>query len=68
MMVRFDPALQNKLAEKDGFRIMETRNGPYKGHGYGSPRAIRNQRYFTFWMQQCIDFNPRAKTSGKKKK
>lgn len=68
MMVRFDPALQEAFAERNGFRIMETKNGPYKGHGYVSPEAIRTRDDFAFWMKQCLDFNPYAKASSKKKK
>jgi TfoX/Sxy family transcriptional regulator of competence genes len=68
MMVRFDPALQDTFAEEEGFRSMVSGGRAYKGYGYISPDRIRSEKEFTFWMQQCLDFNPRAKASAKKKK
>jgi len=68
MMVRFDPVWQDAFSERQGFRPMQMKNRLYKGYGYISPDAIRTQKEFIFWIQQCLDFNPRAKASGKKKK
>jgi hypothetical protein len=68
MMVRFDPVLQEVFAEQHGFRPMQIKSRQYKGYGYISPDSIRIQKDFAFWMQQCLDFNPRAKASGKKNK
>lgn len=67
MMVRFDPALQEMFWRKEGFRIIKTKNDLYKGHGYISPQTIRSPKVSAFWLQQCLDFDLRAKASGKKK-
>ncbi|NCT73735.1 MAG: TfoX/Sxy family protein [Chitinophagaceae bacterium] len=65
MMVRFDPAHHDRFAEKNGFRTMRIKNREYRGYGYISPDSIRNNKDFGFWIQQCLDFNPRAKSSKK---
>lgn len=66
LMVRFDPALQDQLAEENGFRPMLMKGREYKGYGYINPDAIRTNTAFHFWLQQCLDYNPRAKASKKK--
>ena len=68
MMVRFDPALQDTFAEQQGFRCMISGGRVYRGYGYIGPKNIRSEKDFNFWMLQCLDFNPRAKASAKKKK
>lgn len=65
MMVRFDPALHDSFAEKSGFRTMHTKKREYRGYGYISPDSIRSNKDFRFWIQQCLDFNPHAKSSKK---
>lgn len=68
LMVRFDPVLQDTFSEMNGFRTMLMKNREYKGYGYVSPDAIRSAKDFQFWIKQCLDFNPRAKASARKKK
>ncbi len=67
MMVRFDPALQDELAEKPGFRPMQMKGREYKGYGYVDQAAIRLKKEFEYWIKQCLDYNPRAKSAKKKK-
>jgi len=66
MMVRFDPALQDRLAEEQGFRSMQMKNRLYKGYGYIDQNAIRTNKKFDYWMKLCLDFNPKAKSSKKR--
>lgn len=68
LMVRFDPALQDAFAELDGFRSMISGGRAYRGYGYIRPETIQREKDFSFWMKQCLDFNPKAKASGKKRK
>jgi TfoX/Sxy family transcriptional regulator of competence genes len=68
MMVRFDPALQEIVAEKNGFRTMIMKDREYKGYGYVSQEAIRSKRDFDYWIGLALDFNKRAKASKKSKK
>ncbi len=68
MMVRFDPALDEELAELPHFRPMVMKGRAYKGFGYVSPEGYRLKKDFDFWVKRCLDFNPEAKSSKKKKK
>lgn len=68
LMVRFDPALQDTLTEKNGVRPMLMKDRIYKGYGYVTPDAVKSRKDFDFWIQQCLDYNPKAKASKKKKK
>ncbi len=67
MLCRFDPALQDTIAEKNGFRAMIMKGREYKGYGYVSQDAIRSKKDFAYWIGLCLDFNKRAKASKKKK-
>ena len=68
MMCRFDPALQETVAEKNGFRAMIMKGREYKGYGYISEEGIKSKKDFDYWVGLCLDFNKRAKASKKKKK
>lgn len=65
LMCRFDPELQEALLEKNGFRIMVMKGRTYKGYGYVSPEAIKSKKDFDFWVNLCLDFNSKAKSSKK---
>ncbi len=67
MMCRFDPALQETVAEKNGFRTMIMKGREYKGFGYISPDALKSKKQFDFWIHLALDFNKKAKASEKKK-
>ena len=68
LMCRFDPALQDELAEKPGFQAMVMKGREYKGYCYVNPDGIRTKKNFEFWVNLCIGFNKRAKSSKKQKK
>jgi TfoX/Sxy family transcriptional regulator of competence genes len=68
MMIRFDPALQETVAEKNGFRTMIMKDREYKGYGYISQQAIKSKKDFDYWVGLALDFNKRAKASKKTKK
>ena len=67
MMCRFDPVLQDRVAEKKGFRAMIMKGREYKGYGYISPEGIRSKRDFDHWINLCLEFNTKAKSSKKKR-
>jgi len=67
MMCRFDPSLQETIAEKKGFRTMIMKGRVYKGYGYVSQDAIQSKKDFDFWINLCLEFNSKAKSSKKKK-
>lgn len=67
LMVRFDPALQNELAEKNGFEEMKMKGRVYKGYCYIHPEGIKSKKDFDFWINLALEFNTKAKASKKKK-
>lgn len=68
MLCRFNPALQDTVAEKNGFRAMIMKGREYKGYGYVSEQAIKSKKDFDYWINLCLEFNPLAKSSKKKTK
>lgn len=68
MMCRFDPALQETVAEKKGFRTMTMKGREYKGYGYIDQDGIKSKKDFDCWISLALDFNKRAKAAKKKKK
>ena len=66
LMCRFDPALQDEVAERNGFQPMVMKGREYKGYGYISPDGIRSKKDFEYFVNLCLDFNPRAKSSKKR--
>lgn len=68
MMCRFDPALQETIVAKKGFRTMIMQGREYKGYGYISEAGIKSKKDFDYWVGLSLDFNKRAKASKKSKK
>jgi TfoX/Sxy family transcriptional regulator of competence genes len=67
LMCRFDPVLQDELSDKIGFQTMVMKGREYKGYCYVSPDGIKTKKSFEFWLNLCLDFNKRAKSSKKQK-
>ncbi|MEP7268475.1 MAG: TfoX/Sxy family protein [Saprospiraceae bacterium] len=68
LMCRYDPELQEELAAKKGFEAMVMKNREYKGYCYINPEGYTSKKDFEFWVNQCLDFNSRAKASKKRTK
>ena len=66
MMCRFDPGLQEEVAEKRGFRSMIMKGREYKGFGYVNEEGIKSKKDFDYWINLCLSFNKVAKASKKK--
>ena len=68
LMCRFDPILTEELSEKTGFLQMIMKGKEYKGYCYVEPIGTKNKNDFEFWINLCLDFNDKAKSSKKLKK
>jgi TfoX/Sxy family transcriptional regulator of competence genes len=68
LMCRFDPCLEEEVAEKTGFQPMIMNKKEYKGYCYISPDGFKSKKDFEYWINLCLDFNERAKPSKKSKK
>jgi len=68
MMCRFDPALQEEIAEKTGFLPMIMKGKNLKGYCYVEPTGFKSKKDFSYWIDLCLNYNDKAKASKKKKK
>jgi TfoX/Sxy family transcriptional regulator of competence genes len=68
LMVRIDPEHQERFLKEKGCRIMDFTKRLMKGYLYVSPEAIDMDEDLDKWVKRCLDFNPKAISSKKKKK
>lgn len=66
LMCRIDPEQENNLLKKPGVRPMDFTGRPMKGYLFIHPSVIDQEQDLIFWIQTCLDFNPRAKASKKR--
>ena len=67
LMCRIDPERYDIVSKRKGFKPMVMRGKEMKGYCYVSPDGFKSKKDFDYWLQQCLDFNPSAKASSKKK-
>ncbi len=68
LMCRFDPDLRHEVAKKKGFLPFLMHGRDYKGYCHVSPIGFQEQADFEYWLNICLDYNDRAKSSKKKRK
>ena len=68
LMCRFDPALQDEVAERNGFMPMVMKGKDLKGYCYIHPEGFKRKADFEYWASLCLAFNEKAKSSKKRKK
>lgn len=68
IMCRINPLIHEKMVEKPGCRAMEMKGKAYKGFVYVENNAITGRDNLNFWVNLCLEYNPLAKASAKKKK
>ena len=66
LMCRFDPKLQEHLAEKTGYEPMVMKGKQLKSYCYVHPEGYNKNSDLIFWLTLCLDFNGQAKASKKK--
>ena len=67
LMCRFDPGLQATVAENNGYQPMIMKEKELKGYCYIHPISFRSEKEFRYWVDLCLDFNKKAKSSKKNK-
>lgn len=67
MMVRIDPEFYEEALTKKGCREMDFTGRPMKGFAFVEPEGIIFDKELDYWVQLCLDYNPKAKSSKKKK-
>ncbi|MDD8017762.1 MAG: TfoX/Sxy family protein [Bacteroidota bacterium] len=66
LMARIDPEIFDSALKKKGARPMDFAHRPMKGYVYVSPEGIDSSKDLKYWIDLCLDFNPKAKSSKKK--
>ncbi len=67
LMVRVDPALQEILLAHENCRPMDFTKQSMKGFLFVQPEGVDMDEDLDKWIELCLEFNPNAKSSKKKK-
>src|SRR5438105_2651137 len=67
MMCRIDPNLYETVIEKTGCRTMDFNKRPMKGYVMVNHTGIKTKKEFDYWINLCLEFNSKAKSSKKRK-
>jgi TfoX/Sxy family transcriptional regulator of competence genes len=65
LLVRYDPARDEEMLEKEGAHPMEMKGKPMKGYIWVDIDAVNTAKKLEFWVQAALEFNDRAKSSKK---
>lgn len=65
LMCRFDSSFENEIAEKIGFEPMIMKGKEMKGYCYVNPEGFKYNKDFEYWVNLCLSFNEKAKSSKK---
>ena len=68
LMLRFDPKLQEELAERNGYETMLMKGKEYKGYCYIDPVGFKEKADFEYFVKLCFEYNKIAKASKKSKR
>ena len=67
LMARVDPDEIESLLKQEGAEQMIHGGRPMKGYVKVLPEGYESDKSLEFWIQKCLEFNPKAKSSKKKK-
>ena len=67
MMCRIGPDVYEAALEKRGCREMIFTGKPMKGYVYVNAEGMKNKKDFDYWINLCVAYNEKAKSSKKKK-
>ena len=68
MMARIDPDVYEESLLKKGCKEMKFTGRPMKGFVFIEPHGIDSEEELLYWIRLALEFNPKAKSSKKKKK
>jgi TfoX/Sxy family transcriptional regulator of competence genes len=66
LMARIDPAIHDECLKKKGCHEMDFTGRPMKGFVFVDPEGIDTEDELSEWIQICLDYNPKAKSSKKR--
>lgn len=67
LMARIGEEAYEEASKKIGCQPMDFTGRPMKGYVFVTPEGFDSDEQLGYWMQLCIDFNPLAKSSKKRK-
>ena len=67
VMARVEPMEADDLAKRPGASPMIHGGRPMAGYLFIEPEGYEKDADLTFWVEKCLVFNPKAKSSTKKK-
>lgn len=65
LMCRFDPNWENEISKRKGFEKVFMKGKVFKGYCYVKPEGFKTKKDFNFWLNLCLQFNEKAKSSKK---
>ena len=65
LMCRFDPKLDREISKKKGYKPMIMRGKELTGYCYVNEEGFKSKTDFEYWINLCLDFNAKAKSSKK---
>ena len=68
LMARIDPEFYEEAIKIKGCKPMDFTGRPMKGFVFVEAEGIEMEEELEFWVNKCLEFNPKAKSSKKKKK
>jgi len=68
LLCRVDPEERDNLLSKTGTDIIKQGGREMKGYVHIQPSGYETDQELEFWISKCLAFNPKAKSSKKKKK
>jgi TfoX/Sxy family transcriptional regulator of competence genes len=68
LMVRFDPAKNEEIMEKEGVRPMDFTKKVMKGYAFVDIEVLKTKKKLEYWIGLALEYNKIAKASKKNKK
>ena len=68
LMARVDTEMVEQLIKREGAEQMIHGGRPMRGYLFIQPEGYDMDTDIEFWVKQCLDFNPKAKSSKNQKK
>ncbi len=68
LMARVGPEVYKEVLRKDGCNEMDFTGRPMVGYVFVEPHAVDMEEDLEYWINLCLEFNPKAKASKSRKK
>ena len=68
LMARIDPEIYEEVIDTRGSKEMDFTGRPMKGFLFIKPEGVDMDEDLQYWVDLCLQFNPKAKASKKRKK